>query len=345
MAPVRVGVIGGSGLYKMDRVKITGEVSVTTPFGEPSDKLLIGQLKGDDGKLIQSCEIIFLPRHGSGHQFMPTEVNYRANIFAMKQLGVEWIIAVSAVGSLREDIDKGHIVMVDQFIDKTKFRPDSFFGDGVVGHAPFGEPTCSTLNGYLMEACAELKASVFPNVDGAFTVHPKGTYVNMEGPAFSSRAESEMHRQWGAQVIGMTAVAEAKLCREAEISYCVLAMATDYDSWKTDEEGVTVDAVIATLERNVKNAQNVVLATLPKIAAHVGKHPQAGVMKGAIMTKSHLIPAHKKIAMAPLIKNYVAGCCDSAQGELPGVLPVWAEIVGFCALGAVGFSLLAKAGL
>jgi len=319
---VKVGVIGGSGLYKMDKVKITGELKVSTPFGDPSGRLLIGKLIGDDGKMVENCELVFLPRHGYGHEFMPTEVNYRANIFAMKSLGVEWIIGVSAVGSLRENIDKGHIVVADQFIDKTKFRNDSFFGDGVVGHAPWGDPCCNVLRNYLLDSCKTLGASFSPATDGAFTVHEKGTYVNMEGPAFSSRAESEMHRQWGAQVIGMTACPEAKLCREAEISYAVLAMATDYDSWKEDEDDVTVDAVVATLERNVKNAQNVVMKTIPLIAKHAGAHPMEGRMAGAIMTKESLIPYHKRQEMAPIIKQYV-NCEPTFKGWLMSLIPEW----------------------
>lgn len=291
---VRIGVLGGSGLYKMEGVKIIGEETVTTPFGDPSDKFMIGQLEVEGGKILEGCELVFLPRHGVGHRFSPSEVNYRANIFGMKKLGVQWCIAVSAVGSLKLEIERGNVVLVDQFIDKTYKRESTFFGNGVVGHAGFGDPVCSTLRGYLADACDEL----------GVTVHKEGTYVNMEGPQFSTRAESELHRSWGASVIGMTAAAEAKLCREAEISYAVLAMATDYDCWKTDEEDVSVAAVVATLKTNVANATKVVGNVIPRILAHAAEHPMKNFMQTSVMTAPDAMPAETKAALEPIIGHY-----------------------------------------
>jgi len=303
----RVGVLGGSGLYKMSGVSDVREVKVKTPFGDPSDSYFIGKLDGH--------EVVFLPRHGIGHKYNPSEVNYRANIFGFKILGCEWVIAVSAVGSLQEEIKTGDIVIIDQFIDKTKFRKDTFYENGCAAHIPFSEPTCPTLRSYLLEGCKAVAAK--ENVE--VRVHPTGTYVNMEGPAFSTYAESCLHRSWGAQVIGMTAVAEAKLAREAEISYAVLAMATDYDCWKTDEDPVTVEAVIATMQANVIKAQNVVKATVPLIGRHTGPHPQEKAMENAIMSAK--IPPATARKLAPLIRKYV----KIPEVENPAVgLVMWA---------------------
>lgn len=278
----------------MEGVKIVGEEKITTPFGDPVDSYMIGHLEIGGGKVLEGCELVFLPRHGRGHRFTPSEVNYRANIWGMKKLGVEWIIGVSAVGSLQKEIERSNLVLVDQFIDKTVKRETTFFGNGIVGHAGFGDPCCDTLRKYLAEACTE-EGVVF---------HGSGTYVNMEGPQFSTRAESELHRSWGASVIGMTVCAEAKLCKEAEISYAVLAMATDYDCWKTDEEDVSVAAVVATLNKNVGIATNVVRKCIPKIIAHKGDHPMKGFMEMAIMTKPELMPKASKAALGPIIGQY-----------------------------------------
>jgi len=291
---LRVGVLGGSGLYKMPGVTNVREVKLTTPFGDPSDKYMIGKI-GD-------VEVVFLPRHGAGHRYSPSEVNYRANIFGFKKLGVRWIIAVSAVGSLQEEIDKGDIVLVNQFIDKTRFRKDTFFGDGIVAHVPFSEPTCSVLRDYLLQS-TKVVADKHPKYKD-MRVHETGTYINMEGPAFSTFAESQLHRTYyKGNVIGMTAVPEAKLCREAEISYAVLAMATDYDCWKQDEEPVTVDVVIATVQANVLKAQEVIKECIPLIQAHQGNPPQQGAMAGAIMTNASLIPSHRFRALAPILSE------------------------------------------
>lgn len=212
----------------------------------------------------------------------------------MKKLGVEWIIGVSAVGSLQKEIERSNLVLVDQFIDKTVKRETTFFGNGIVGHAGFGDPCCATLRKYLAESCTE----------GGFAFKESGTYVNMEGPQFSTRAESELHRSWGASVIGMTVCAEAKLCKEAEISYAVLAMATDYDCWKTDEEDVSVQAVVATLTKNVGISLAVVARCIPKIVAHKGDHPLKGFMSQAIMTRPELMPKSQMAALEPIIGQY-----------------------------------------
>jgi 5'-methylthioadenosine phosphorylase len=283
----RIGVIGGSGLYEMDGLTDLREEKVTTPFGEPSDALIHGRL-GD-------VEMVFLPRHGRGHRFTPSEVNYRANIYAMKLAGVNFIISVSAVGSLEEQVVPGHVVLIDQFIDRTKSRAATFFEGGCVGHIAFGDPVCGTLRGYLLDACRQSEA----------TFHDGGTYVCMEGPAFSTRAESELYRSWGARVIGMTNLPEAKLAREAEISYATLAMATDYDCWHTGHDDVTVEQVIAVLQKNVHLAKRIIALAAPAIANHAGPAPWAGAVQNAIMTSPDLIPADRREALGPLIAKYL----------------------------------------
>jgi 5'-methylthioadenosine phosphorylase len=233
---VKVGVIGGSGLYELPGLADIREEVVDTPFGSPSDALIHGRL-GD-------ASLVFLPRHGRGHRFTPTEVPYRANLWALKQAGCSWVISVSAVGSLREEIAPGQVVLVDQFIDRTRQRPSTFFGDGVVGHISFGDPGCGVLRSLLRDSCASLSV---PHHDG-------GTYVCMEGPAFSTRAESNLYRSWGASVIGMTNLPEAKLAREAELSYAIIAMVTDFDCWHPDHDAVEVAAILRVLRENATNA-------------------------------------------------------------------------------------------
>ncbi len=283
-----IGIIGGSGLYELDGLTDIREEHVETPFGPPSDALIRGKL-GD-------TELIFLPRHGRGHKFTPSEVNYRANVFALKAAGASWIISVSAVGSLQEEIVPGHVVLVDQFIDRTLgTRANTFFGKGVVAHVSFGDPICSTLRGYLSEAAVE---------EGA-TLHDGGTYVVMEGPAFSTRAESELYRSWGAQVIGMTNLPEAKLAREAGISYATMAMATDYDCWHTGHDDVTVEQVVAVINANVNLAKRIVAAAVPRIAAHEGPCPYHDALAGAIMTSPDAMNPDTKAALAPLIGRFV----------------------------------------
>lgn len=284
---MRIGVIGGSGLYEMDGLTEVHEERVDTPFGSPSDAVILGRLG--------AAEMAFLPRHGRGHRFNPTEVNYRANIFALKSLGVEWIISVSAVGSLKEEIVPGHVVVVDQFIDRTVGRKATFFEGGIVAHVGFGDPVCPTLRGFLLASAREAGA----------TLHDGGTYVCMEGPAFSTKAESHLHRTWGASVIGMTNMPEAKLAREAEISYATLAMATDYDCWHPHHDAVTVDQVVAVLQRNSALARRVVAAAVPRILAHTGPNPQSGALATAILTAPSAVSAETRRKLAPLIGKYL----------------------------------------
>jgi 5'-methylthioadenosine phosphorylase len=285
---LRIGVIGGSGLYDMEGLADLREERVSTPFGDPSDALIIGQL-GD-------TELIFLPRHGRGHVLNPSEVNYRANIFALKKLGVSWIVSVSAVGSLRKEIVPGHMVVIDQFIDRTRHRKDTFFEEGIVAHVGFADPVCGTLRRYLLQACTEAGA----------TVHDGGCYVNMEGPAFSTRAESHLYRSWGCAVVGMTQLTEARLAREAEISYATLAMSTDYDCWHEGHDDVTVDAVVAVIRANVSVARNVIRNVVPMIVAHDGPAPYANALAGAIMTAHDKISAERIRALAPLVGKYLS---------------------------------------
>ncbi len=284
---MRIGVIGGSGIYAMEGLEDVREERVSTPYGDPSDACIIGRL-GD-------AELVFLPRHGRGHRFNPSEVNYRANIFALKQLGVEWVISVSAVGSLKHEIVPGHIVVIDQFIDKTIYRKNTFFENGLVAHVAFGDPVCPTLRGILLESAREAGA----------TTHDGGTYVCMEGPAFSTKAESNLHRSWGASVIGMTNMPEAKLAREAELSYATLAMATDYDCWHPDHDHVTVDQVVAVLLKNASLARQVVAAAVPRILAHGGPAPQSNALATAILSQPSAVTAETRRALAPLIGKYM----------------------------------------
>jgi 5'-methylthioadenosine phosphorylase len=284
---MRIGVIGGSGIYAMEGLEDVREERVSTPYGDPSDACIIGRLG--------EAEMVFLPRHGRGHRFNPSEVNYRANIFALKSLGVEWVISVSAVGSLRENISPGQVVIIDQFIDRTRLRKSTFFENGLVAHVAFGDPVCGTLRKYLIEAAYEL------NID----FHDAGTYVCMEGPAFSTRAESNLYRSWGASVIGMTNLPEAKLAREAELSYATLAMATDYDCWHPHHDAVTVDQVIAVLNANAALARRLVAAAVPRILAHQGPAPCSNALATAILTPPTAVSAETRRALAPLIGKYM----------------------------------------
>src|SRR5512141_2706323 len=244
MAHPIIGVIGGSGLYQIDGLSEVREVAVATPFGKPSDKLVRGKLADN--------ELVFLPRHGKGHRWLPTEVNFRANIFAMKKLGVERIISVSAVGSLREEVAPGHIVVPDQFIDRTSQRPSTFFGKGLVAHVSLADPFCNHLSGVLVQSAQQAGA----------TAHRGGTYVCMEGPQFSTRAESHLYRSWGAHVIGMTNLQEAKLAREAEICFATLALATDYECWNEHAGDVEIEQVLAVLQNNVVLARRTIGAAV-----------------------------------------------------------------------------------
>lgn len=286
MGKLIVGVIGGSGLYRMEGLKKIREVEVKTPFGKPSDKLIKG--------VLGQTELIFLPRHGKGHRWLPTEINFRANVFAMKKLGVGRIISVSAVGSLREEVAPGHIVVPDQFIDRTTQRPSSFFGKGIVAHVSLADPFCKDLSAKLADAAT---------AEGA-KVHARGTYLCMEGPQFSTRAESHLYRDWGADVIGMTNLQEAKLAREAEICFGTLALATDYDCWNEAAGDVEIDHVLAVLQQNVNLAQKTIgraigMLNEPRSCAC------AAALKDAIITERSLIPRKIRSDLRPIIGKYL----------------------------------------
>ena len=281
-----IGVIGGSGLYEMEGLQEVASVSVDTPFGSPSDALITGTLEG--------VPMVFLPRHGRGHRIAPSHLNARANIFAMKKLGVSRIVSVSAVGSMREEIRPGDIVVVDQFFDRTKGRPGSFFGDGIVTHVLFADPVCPVLSECLVEA----------GVEAGATIHRGGTYLVIEGPQFSTRAESRVYRQWGVDVIGMTNLPEARLAREAEICYATLALATDYDCWHETEEDVSVDAVLAILRDNVSKAQEILHAVVKRVPRNRDCHCVRG-LENAIITDSDRIPTSVKKDLDLLIGKYI----------------------------------------
>jgi len=281
-----IGIIGGSGLYNMKAVEIRDEVALETPFGSPSDKLHCGTLSGR--------EVVFLPRHSKGHRIGPSQLNFRANIFAMKLMGVERIIAVSAVGSLREEIVPGHVVIVDQFFDHTKGREASFFDEGIVAHVTMADPVCSEVRGHLIGACEDVGADF----------HPKGTYICMEGPQFSTRAESNVYRQWGMDVIGMTNLQEAKLAREAEICYATMALSTDYDCWHEGHDDVTVQQVIALLQQNVQLAQDILAHVIPKLPD--GRDCSCHrALEHAILTDKEAISSAVREKLKPLLEKYL----------------------------------------
>jgi len=282
-----IGVIGGSGLYSMTGLTGARELRVKTPFGDPSDSIVVGSLEGK--------RVAFLARHGRGHRFMPTELNFRANIYAMKLLGVERIVSVSAVGGLQENGRPGQILVVDQFFDRTKGRVSTFFGGGVVAHVTFDKPTCAQLSAVLADAC----------VSTAVPVHRKGTYVCMEGPQFSTLAEANFHRAMKFDVIGMTNVTEAKLAREAEICYATMAMITDYDCWHPEHDSVTVSTVIATLGQNASSAQNVVREAVKTMPAE-RKCKCGSALKHAIITDPNVIPRKTKENLAAILGKYLS---------------------------------------
>ncbi len=291
MPQATIGVIGGSGLYRMEQMTEVEEVRVSTPFGDPSDAITIGNVSG--------VSMAFLPRHGRGHRISPTDIPVRANIWALKSLGVQWIISVSAVGSLREDIAPRDLVIPDQLFDRTKSRVNSFFEQGVVVHCTFADPFCPTLSKLLLDSAQQL-----PTVK----VHEGGTYVCMEGPLFSTKAESGVYRKLGMDIIGMTALPEAKLAREAEICYATIACVTDYDSWHESEEPVTVEMVIGHLSANVANAQRIlqgVVSKIPTDRAHVNCDCEHALAT-SIITDPTAIPAEAKEKYGLLIGKYLA---------------------------------------
>ena len=286
MAKAEIGIIGGSGLYGMAGLTEVREEKVETPFGDPSEVLVLGKLEGR--------EVAFLARHGKGHRILPSELNFKANIYAMKTLGVTSILSVSAVGSLKEEHKPTDFVIPDQFIDRTFDRSATFFGGGVVGHVAFGDPVCPIVVDTFAKACEEV------GVVGK----RGGTYVCMEGPQFSTRAESKLYRSWGADVIGMTNLQEAKLAREAEISYATLAMVTDYDCWYEGHDDVTIDQVIAVMHQNSGNAQKVVKAAVRLMPKDLSASPAQTAAKFAIMTDKTLIPAETKKKLDVLFGKY-----------------------------------------
>ena len=287
----RIGIFGGSGLYRIEELKDQRFEEVPTPFGSPSDSFLIGT--------IANREVVFLPRHGRGHRILPSEINYKANIWAMKKLGVEWIVSVSAVGSFKKELKPMDIVLIDQFFDRTKdSRASTFFGDGIAGHVMFAHPVCTHLQDLVMAAAKQACPEV--------TLHRGGTYLNMTGPAFSTRGESLVYKSWGMDVIGMTNLYEARLAREAEMCYVTMAMVTDYDCWieGEEEEAVSVDMIIENLNKNVKAARKIIAALAPSIPEKRDCEC-ASALKTAVITRSDAISeeAYKRLEL--IIGNVV----------------------------------------
>src|SRR5580693_1899798 len=282
-----IGIIGGSGLYSMNGLTKTREVQVKTPFGEPSDAIVLGMLEGK--------RVAFLARHGRGHRILPSEINFRANVYAMKLLGVERIVSVSAVGSLMEDLQPGEFLVPDQFVDRTKNRVSTFFGDGLVAHVGFDKPTCGQVSGALSDA----------SVHCGVKVHRRGTYVCIEGPQFSTLAEAHVHRQLRFEVVGMTNVTEAKLAREAEICYAAIAMITDYDCWHPDHESVTGAQIMETLSRNAENAQRVLREAVRTMPAERSCKCGAA-LRHALITDLKLVPPATKKKLAAIIGKYIS---------------------------------------
>ena len=286
MSQIKIGIIGGSGLYQMEGLEGVEKRMLSTPFGKPSDHYTVGTLAGR--------EVAFLARHGGGHRFPPSEINYRANIYGFKMLGVESIISVSAVGSMREEKKPGDFVIPDQFFDRTKGRPATFFSDGIVAHIEFADPLCPVLSEFLYTTGKEM----------GFSTHQGGTYLCIEGPQFSTRAESNIYRQWGVDVIGMTNLTEAKLAREAEICYSTLAMVTDYDCWHQTEESVSAELVMEIMQKNTLRAKQLIARAIPKIPT-ARSCRCAEALKYAIVTDKGSIPPETKEKLNLLIGKYI----------------------------------------
>lgn len=286
MSQAEIGIIGGSGLYEMSDLSDLREVEIETPFGRPSAPYLLGDLGGR--------KIAFLARHGKGHRYLPTELNFRANILGFKKLGVRWIFSASAVGSLREEHKPMDFLLPDQFLDRTRNRVSTFFGEGLAAHIAFADPVCAQLADYVEKAAANIE----------FPIKKGGTYVCMEGPAFSTRAESRLYRSWGMDLIGMTNLQEAKLAREAEICYVTIAMVTDYDSWHEEEEHVTVDMLIGYLLQNSENAKQLMAETvkiLPRDLDCACQH----ALENAIITDRDSVPEETRKKLAPIVEKYL----------------------------------------
>ncbi|MFC1989661.1 S-methyl-5'-thioadenosine phosphorylase [Chloroflexota bacterium] len=286
MPEAKIGVIGGSGLYEIEGFTDIEEVDITTPFGKPSDSIVVGKLEG--------VGVAFLPRHGKGHRISPTEVPFRANIYALKSLGVEHIIAVNSAGSFKKEIAPGHLLIPDQLIDRTRGRVSTFFQEGIVAHIAFADPFCPVLSQILFETAKEAGA----------TVHQGGTFVVMEGPAFSTRAESRLYRSWGADLIGMTALPEAKLAREAEICYASIGCVTDYDSWWHSSEPITIDLILDTLHKNIDTAKKIIKLAVSRIQEK-RDCPCATALQIAVVTNPKSIPEEQKRKLDLLIGKYI----------------------------------------
>ena len=286
MPQAKIAVIGGSGLYDIEGLENIEEVDINTPFGKPSDKIVVGKLEGTG--------IAFLPRHGRGHRILPTEVPYRANIYALKSIGVERIIGINSVGSLKEEYKPNDLLIPDQLIDRTSGRTSTFFGEGIVAHIPFGEPFCSLLSQLVYQAAK----------DAGATVHQGGTCVVMEGPAFSTKAESFLYRSWGADVIGMTALPEAKLAREAEICYAVIACITDYDCWRRDHDAVTAEMIIGRLRQNIDTAKRIIKLAVQKVPPK-RDCDCATALSTALITAPDVMPEAQKKKLDLLIGKYL----------------------------------------
>jgi len=286
MPQAKIGVIGGSGLYKIKILSDLQELDLDTPFGKPSDIITVGSLEG--------VNVAFLPRHGKGHRLLPSEVPYRANIYALKSLGVEWIISVNAAGSLKEEIKPGDLVIPDQLIDRTCQRTDSFFGEGIVGHIIFADPFCPVLSQVLCQAAQKLNASF----------HKGGISLAIDGPAFSTRAESDLYRSWGAAIIGMTAAPEAKLAREAEMCYAAIAGVTDYDCWQRHCEPIPIDVIIETLRQNTHQIREIIKLAVTRIPDR-RDCACATALKSAIITDPRFIPAEQRQKLDLLVGKYL----------------------------------------
>lgn len=282
----KIGIIGGSGLYEMEAVKDKEYIKIETPFGSPSDQFITGRLN--------SVDVVFLPRHGRGHRLLPSELNFKANIYGMKILGVDRILSVSAVGSLRKEIVPGDIVIPFQFYDRTKTRPSTFFGSGIVAHVSFADPVCLDTANLVFDAAQKAGAKV----------HKGGTYICIEGPQFSTRAESNIYRSWKMDIIGMTNLNEAKLAREAEICYSTIALSTDYDCWYEEEESVTAESVLQVIKKNVQIAQRIIIESVSMIPEK-RECPCATALNNAIVTDPKKIPEETKKNLKPIIAKYI----------------------------------------
>ena len=287
MSNVRIGIIGGSGLYAIEGLEKTEEITMNTPFGSPSDNYIVGELDG--------IKVAFLPRHGIGHRILPDELNFRANIYGFKRIGVELIISVSAVGSMKEEIEPLHMVLPDQFFDRTRKRIDTFFGGGIAAHVGFSQPICPQLRSVLHKKIKEL----------GFPVHNGGTYLCIEGPQFSTKAESHIYRSWNIDVIGMTNLQEAKLAREAEICYATIALVTDYDCWKEDEDDLSIEMIIDNLTKNTEKVKKVIRKTIPEIITMERSCLCCCALQNAIITQEDMIPDKVKKGLDVIIGKYI----------------------------------------